>query len=275
MKIAILSQKASLYSTTRLREAGEQRGHEVHVVNYLRCYMNITSHKPMVIYQGKTLEGFDAIIPRIGASKTFYGTAVVRQFEMMGVFPANESQAITRSRDKLRCLQLLARQGIGLPVTGFANFGEEGDFAEKGGVLTRGFGLAAAMAENFDAIPVGGGEVAHVFHQAQNGYIHFLKHGNTLADDTEGSFLRRTDDDATVKRLGLAERELGIAGAGRQIHKEIIQIRPFHGQEKLVDGLGDHGSAPDDGLVILQQEANAHDFHAVGDGGHQTFVRAY
>jgi ribosomal protein S6--L-glutamate ligase len=83
--------------------------------------MNITSHKPAVIYQGAPLDDFDAIIPRIGASKTFYGTAVVRQFEMLGVFPANESQAITRSRDKLRCLQLLARQGIGLPVTGFAN----------------------------------------------------------------------------------------------------------------------------------------------------------
>jgi ribosomal protein S6--L-glutamate ligase len=121
MKIAILSQKPSLYSTRRLKEAGEQRGHEVHVVNYLRCYMNITSHKPKMIYQGAPLEGFDAVIPRIGASKTFYGTAVVRQFEMMGVFAANESQAITRSRDKLRCLQLLARQGIGLPVTGFAN----------------------------------------------------------------------------------------------------------------------------------------------------------
>ena len=121
MKIAILSQKAALYSTRRLKEAGEQRGHDMHVVNYLRCYMNITSHKPKVIYQGEQLEGFDATIPRIGASKTFYGCAVVRQFEMMGVFPANESQAITRSRDKLRCLQLLARQGIGLPVTGFAN----------------------------------------------------------------------------------------------------------------------------------------------------------
>ena len=121
MKIAILSQKAALYSTRRLKEAGEQRGHEMHVVNYLRCYMNITSHKPKVIYQGEQLDGFDATIPRIGASKTFYGCAVVRQFEMMGVFPANESQAITRSRDKLRCLQLLARQGIGLPVTGFAH----------------------------------------------------------------------------------------------------------------------------------------------------------
>ncbi|NJN04309.1 MAG: 30S ribosomal protein S6--L-glutamate ligase [Leptolyngbyaceae cyanobacterium SL_1_1] len=121
MKIAILSQKASLYSTQRLKEAGEQRGHELYVIDYLRCYMNITAHNPKVVYSGKTLEGFDAIIPRIGASKTFYGTAVVRQFEIMGVFSANESQAISRSRDKLRCLQILARRGIGLPVTGFAH----------------------------------------------------------------------------------------------------------------------------------------------------------
>jgi ribosomal protein S6--L-glutamate ligase len=121
MKIAILSRKSSLYSTKRLKEAGEARGHQMHVIDYLRCYMNITSHRPMVMYQGRALESFDAVIPRIGASQTFYGTGVVRQFEMMGVYPANESQAITRSRDKLRCLQLLARKGIGLPVTGFAH----------------------------------------------------------------------------------------------------------------------------------------------------------
>ncbi len=121
MKIAILSRRPMLYSTRRLGEAGEARGHEMRVVDYVRCYMNIAAHKPTVIYQGAALEGFHAIIPRIGASQTFYGTAVVRQFEMMGVFPANESQGITRARDKLRCLQLLSRQGIGLPVTGFAN----------------------------------------------------------------------------------------------------------------------------------------------------------
>ena len=117
MRIAILSRRPSLYSTQRLKEAGEQRGHEMTVVDYLRCYMDITSHRPQVIYQGEPLQ-VDAIIPRIGASNTFYGTAVVRQFEMMGVFVANESQAISRSRDKLRSLQLLARDGVGLPVTG-------------------------------------------------------------------------------------------------------------------------------------------------------------
>ncbi|QUY45480.1 30S ribosomal protein S6--L-glutamate ligase [Acaryochloris marina] len=127
MKIAILSQQKSLYSTRRLLDAGEAKGHEVHVINYLRCYMNITAHKPKVIYQGDSLEGYDAIIPRIGASKTFYGTAVVRQFEVMGVFSANESQAISRSRDKLRCLQILSQKGIGLPVTGFANSSKDID----------------------------------------------------------------------------------------------------------------------------------------------------
>ena len=121
MRIAILSTQATLYSTRKLVEAGEKRGHEVQVIDYLRCYMSITSMKTKVIYRGESLEGFDAIIPRIGSNQTFYGAAVVRQFEMMGVFTANPSQAISRSRDKLYCLQLLAREGIGLPVTGCAH----------------------------------------------------------------------------------------------------------------------------------------------------------
>lgn len=121
MKIGVLSRKAELYSTRRLVEAARDRDHDVHVINPLRCYMNITSHQPEIHYKGERLEGFDAIIPRIGASITFYGTAVVRQFEMTGVYCLNESVAISRSRDKLRSLQLLARKGIGLPVTGFAH----------------------------------------------------------------------------------------------------------------------------------------------------------
>jgi ribosomal protein S6--L-glutamate ligase len=121
VKIAILSRDAGLYSTSRLVEAAENRGHDVHVIDYLRCYMNIAAHNPQVMYQGHVLEGFDAVVPRIGAPYTFYGTAVVRQFEMAGVFCANESQAIARSRDKLRCLQLLARKGIGIPVTAAAD----------------------------------------------------------------------------------------------------------------------------------------------------------
>jgi ribosomal protein S6--L-glutamate ligase len=121
MKIAILSRKASLYSTRRLVEAAKQRGHEVSVIDPLRCYMNINSTSPTIHYKGESLSDFDAVIPRIGASISFYGTAVVRQFEMKGVFSVNESVAITRARDKLRSLQLLSRKGIGLPITGFAH----------------------------------------------------------------------------------------------------------------------------------------------------------
>lgn len=120
MKIAILSRNRKLYSTQRLVAAAKKRGHEVQVIDVLRCYMNIAPHNPQIHYRGRQLPAFDAVIPRIGASVTFYGTAVVRQFEMMGVYSVNESVAISRSRDKLRALQLLARKGIGMPVTGFA-----------------------------------------------------------------------------------------------------------------------------------------------------------
>jgi ribosomal protein S6--L-glutamate ligase len=121
MKMVILSRNPELHSTKRLRAAALQRSHEVQVIDPLQCYMNITSHNPSIHYRGETLINVDAVIPRIGASITFYGTAVVRQFEMMGVYTLNESVAITRSRDKLRSLQLLARKGIGMPVTGFAH----------------------------------------------------------------------------------------------------------------------------------------------------------
>ena len=121
MKIAILSRNSGLYSTRRLVEAGKARGHQIEVIDTLKCYMDITSTKPMVHYQDRALEDFDAIIPRIGASITFYGTAVIRQFEMMGVFSLNESVSIARARDKLRSLQILSRKGLGLPVTGFAH----------------------------------------------------------------------------------------------------------------------------------------------------------
>ena len=121
MKIAILSRNRRLYSTNSLVEAGEKAGHEMRVIDYLKCHMNITSNHPTIFLGDEELSGFDAIIPRIGASNTFFGTAVVRQFEMMNVYSINESVAISRSRDKLRSLQLLARKGIGLPATGFAH----------------------------------------------------------------------------------------------------------------------------------------------------------
>ncbi|MEL6361516.1 MAG: 30S ribosomal protein S6--L-glutamate ligase [Pseudomonadota bacterium] len=121
MKFALLCRNAELYSHKRLVEAAEARGHEMDVINHLRCMINITSHRPSVTYFGEKLPAYDAVIPRIGASVTFYGTAVLRQLEVMGVYPVNESVAIARSRDKLRSLQLLARKGIGLPVTVFAH----------------------------------------------------------------------------------------------------------------------------------------------------------
>ncbi|NLT69373.1 MAG: 30S ribosomal protein S6--L-glutamate ligase [Verrucomicrobiaceae bacterium] len=121
MKIAILSRNKKLYSTNALYEAGIKRGHDMRVIDYVRCHMEITSLRPAIYLGSEKLEGFDAIIPRIGASYTHFGCAVVRQFEMMGVTSVNESVAISRSRDKLRSLQLLARKGIGLPVTGFAH----------------------------------------------------------------------------------------------------------------------------------------------------------
>jgi ribosomal protein S6--L-glutamate ligase len=121
MKLALMCQNAGLYSHKRLIEAAKARGHEIDVVNHVKCYINITSNRPSVFLHGKALPNYDAVIPRIGASVTLYGTAVLRQFEVMGVYPVNESVAITRSRDKLRSLQLLARKGVGLPVTVFAH----------------------------------------------------------------------------------------------------------------------------------------------------------
>ncbi|WP_290793889.1 30S ribosomal protein S6--L-glutamate ligase [Halomonas sp.] len=121
MHIALLSRNRNLYSTRRLVEAAEQRGHSARVVDTLRCYMSIASHHPSIHLKGEELEPFDAVIPRIGASVTFYGCAVLRQFEMMGPYVINDNVSITRSRDKLRSLQLLSRKGLGLPITGFAH----------------------------------------------------------------------------------------------------------------------------------------------------------
>ncbi len=120
MKIAILSRGANLYSTARLKEAAVERGHEVTIVDYLRCYMDITARRPKILYKGEEVRP-NAVIPRIGASYTFYGTAVVRQFEMADIFTLNSSDGISRSRDKLRSMQILSRAGVGLPTTSFAH----------------------------------------------------------------------------------------------------------------------------------------------------------
>src|SRR5690554_5987514 len=125
MNIGILSRNSKLYSTERLVEAAEERGHKVEVIDHLKCDIVIEQDNPSVYYEGHKLNYLDAIIPRIGASVTFYGTAVVRQFEMMDVFSAVHSQALVRSRDKLRSLQILSSAGVGLPKTVFTNYSKE------------------------------------------------------------------------------------------------------------------------------------------------------
>jgi ribosomal protein S6--L-glutamate ligase len=131
MKIAILSRNSKLYSTQRLVEAGQERGHEMVVLDTLKCNIVIEQKNPHIVYNNEILTGIDAIIPRIGASVTFYGSAVVRQFEMMHVFSAVESQALVRSRDKLRSLQLLSRAGLGMPKTAFMNFSKDSELMLK------------------------------------------------------------------------------------------------------------------------------------------------
>ncbi len=156
MKIAILSANQNLYSTKRLVEAGQKKGHEVVVINHTKCDLVIEKKKPGIIYQGEEITNINAIIPRIGASVTFYGTAVVRQFEMMKVFSATESQALVRSRDKLRSLQILSRAGLGLPKTVFSNYSKEvsGIIDKVGGaplvikLLEGTQGLGVMLADN-------------------------------------------------------------------------------------------------------------------------------
>ena len=158
MRIAILSRNKKLYSTRRLVEAGQKAGHEIQVINHVKCFMDISSANPSIHYHGEEYKKnhFDAVIPRIGASVTFYGTAVLRQFEMMGVYSVNESVAISRSRDKLRSLQLMSRKGVGIPVTAFARSPDDVDalIQEVGGaplvikLLEGTQGIGVVLAEN-------------------------------------------------------------------------------------------------------------------------------
>ncbi|MEY3598060.1 MAG: hypothetical protein RL521_482 [Bacteroidota bacterium] len=156
MKIVVLSRNPKLYSTMRLVEAGQARGHEVLVLDHLKCNLVIEKKNPKIIYKGQEIKDVQAVIPRIGASVTFYGTAVVRQFEMMHVFTAVESQALVRSRDKLRSMQILSRAGLGLPKTIFTNYSKDVDrtLQEVGGapvvikLLEGTQGLGVVLADN-------------------------------------------------------------------------------------------------------------------------------
>ncbi|RKD86166.1 30S ribosomal protein S6--L-glutamate ligase [Mangrovibacterium diazotrophicum] len=159
MKIVILSRDHNLYSTQRLVEAGEKKGHEMVILDHSKCDLVIEKKRPGIIYKGHMVEDVDAVIPRIGASVTFYGTAVVRQFEMMKVFTAIESQALVRSRDKLRSLQILSRAGLGLPKTVFTNYSRNvKDIVKSVGgaplvikLLEGTQGLGVVLAENDNA----------------------------------------------------------------------------------------------------------------------------
>jgi ribosomal protein S6--L-glutamate ligase len=156
MNLVVLSRNAKLYSTKRLVEAAQKRGHEIRVIDHSKCDLVIEKKKPKVLYRGEEITSVNAVIPRIGASVTFYGTAVVRQFEMMNVFTAVESQALVRSRDKLRSLQILSRAGLGLPKTVFTNYSKdvERTLKEVGGapviikLLEGTQGLGVVLAEN-------------------------------------------------------------------------------------------------------------------------------
>lgn len=158
MNIKILSRNSQLYSTRRLVEAAKKRKHDVEVIDPLKCDIVIEKRKPNIYYKGEYIVDTDAIIPRIGASVTFYGTAVVRQFEMMGAFTTTESEALVRSRDKLRSLQLLSRAKIGLPKTVFTNYSRDvaGVIKQVGGAPlvikllegTQGLGVVLAETKN-------------------------------------------------------------------------------------------------------------------------------
>jgi ribosomal protein S6--L-glutamate ligase len=159
MKIGILSRNSNLYSTKRLVEAAVDRGHEAHVIDHLKCTIEIEQNGPSLFYGGEYLLGFDAVVPRIGASVTFYGTAVVRQFEMMNVVSAVGSRGLVHSRDKLRCLQVLSKEGIGLPKTVFTNYSKDvAHVVDSAGgapvvlkLLEGTQGLGVVLAENQNA----------------------------------------------------------------------------------------------------------------------------
>jgi ribosomal protein S6--L-glutamate ligase len=246
MNIAILSRDPKLYSTRRLKEAGEKRGHKIEIIDHMKCVLLIEKKNPMVWYNGRKLDYFDAIIPRIGASVTFYGAAVVRQFEMMKVFTAVESQALIRSRDKLRSMQILSRAGLGLPKTVFMDYSKdtEGIIEAVGGapvvikLLEGTQGLGVVLAENKKAAQ----SVIEAFHGVKSRIIiqEFIKEAKgsdirafVVNGEVVGAMKRQARDDefrsnlhrgghATVVKLDrhqkhsaiIAARKLGLTVAG-------------------------------------------------------------
>ncbi len=290
MNIAILSRDPKLYSTRRLKEAGEQRGHKVEIINHMKCVLIIEKKNPMVMYNGRRLDYFDAVIPRIGASVTFYGAAVVRQFEMMKVFTAVESQALIRSRDKLRSLQILSRAGIGLPKTVFVDYSKdtEGIIEVVGGapvvikLLEGTQGLGVVLAENkkaaqsvieafhgvhariivqefikeakgadLRAFVVDGEVVGAMKRQARDGEFRSNLHRGGYAEVVKLSRTERNTAIAAAKKMGL-----GVAGVDMLPSKRgplIIEVNSSPGLE------GIEGATKVDiaGKIIKYLEKNA------------------
>jgi ribosomal protein S6--L-glutamate ligase len=290
MNIAILSRDQKLYSTRRLKEAGEKAGHKVEIINHMKCMLLVEKKNPMVLYNGRRLDYFDAVIPRIGASVTFYGAAVVRQFEMMKVFTAVESQALIRSRDKLRSLQVLSRAGIGLPKTVFMDYSRdaEGVIEMVGGapvvikLLEGTQGLGVVLAENktaaqsvieafhgvhariivqefikeakgadIRAFVVDGEVVGAMRRQARNGEFRSNLHRGGVAEVVKLSKQERTTAIMAAKKMGL-----GVAGVDMLPSKRgplIIEVNSSPGLE------GIEGATKVDvaGKIIKYLEKNA------------------
>ena len=148
-------------------------------------------------------------------------------------------------------------------IAGLSNFREKRDVAEKGNTLAPGFFLAAAASKNIDALALRRSKVAHVFHDSENGNIHFAEHGDAFSNDAKRGFLGRGDDDPAVKRHGLAEGQLRVSGSGRKVDEQEVQLAPLDAGNELLDGFDNHGAAPDDRLLVFQQETHAHEFDAV------------
>ena len=159
-------------------------------------------------------------------------------------------------------------------ISGLSNFREKRNVAEKGNALAPGFFLAAAASKNVDALALRRGEVAHVFHDSENGNVHFAEHGDAFSNDAERGLLGRGDDDSAVKRHGLAEGQLRVSGSGRKVDEQEVQLAPLDAGDELLDGFDNHGAAPDDGLIIFQQETHAHEFDAVIFRRNKFFVGA-
>lgn len=301
MKIVMLARNPSLYSHRRIVEAARQRGHEIDVINTLHVHMNISSNRPLLRHGGRTLPRYDAVIPRIGASVTGYGLAVLRQFEMQGVFPLNESVAIGRSRDKLRALQLLARAGVGLPNTAFAHGPKKAEevVAEVGGAPvvikllegTQGMGVilaettasATSIIEAFSAanvnilvqeyvreahgtdvraLVVGGKVVAAMKRTSRKGEFRSNLHRGGRAEAVE---INNEEREAAIKSADA----MGLNVAGVDMLRSsrgtlVLEVNPTPGIEGMEGASGvDVASAM---IALLEERARPGDTQTKGSG---------